>query len=105
MAEITVVAWSKAKAGKEAEWEKALRAVVRPTHLEPGCIKYTLHRGVEDPGRLVVLERWASQEDLDNHLAAPHIRDLFKKAESLVESSEITTYAALAEGDPSKGRF
>lgn len=105
MPEITVVALSRAKPGKEKEWEAALRAVVAPTHQEQGCLKYTLHRGVEDPSRMVVLERWSSQTDLDRHLAAPHIRALFEKAASLTQEGGITVYEQLEEGTSGKGRF
>jgi quinol monooxygenase YgiN len=105
MSAITVVARSKAKPGKEKEWESALRAVVAPTHREAGCLKYTLHRAVNDPSRLVVLERWASQVDLDRHLAAPHIQELFRKASSLCEPGEIAVYEQIEAGTPEQGRF
>ena len=103
--EITVVARSRALPGKEKEWESALRAVVAPTHREQGCLKYTLHRGVKDPSLMVVLERWSSQADLDRHLAAPHIRDLFEKAARLAHPGDIAVYEQLEEGAPAQGRF
>lgn len=102
---ITVVARSWAKAGCEAAWEAALRAVVAPTHGEKGCLKYTLQRGVGAPGKMVVLERWESQAHLDAHLKAPHIKALFAKAKTLVGESDITVYEELAEGELGKGRF
>lgn len=102
---ITVVARSRAKAGKEAAWEAALRAVVAPTHRERGCLKYTLQRGVGEPGKMVVLERWESQADLDKHLAAPHIKELFRLGKELVAESEISVYEELFEGEMGKGRF
>jgi quinol monooxygenase YgiN len=102
---VTVVARSKAKLGREKEWETALRAVVAPTHKEDGCLKYSLHRAVEDPSRLVVLERWSSRAHLDKHLASAHIQDLFRKAADLCEPGEIMIYEQLEEGDPAKGRL
>jgi quinol monooxygenase YgiN len=106
MAAITVVARSKAKPGREGEFEAALRAVMAPTHREQGCLKYTVHRGAEDPSLFVVLERWASKADLDRHLTAPHIQELFRKAPDLAAApAEITVYEQLEEGDPAKGRL
>ncbi len=104
--EITVVARNKAKPGREKELEAALRAAVPPTHREQGCLKYTLHRAVDDPSRIVVLERWSSRADLDRHLAAPHIKTLFQTAAPLLlEKPDIVVYEQLDEGDPVKGRL
>jgi quinol monooxygenase YgiN len=36
---------------------------------EQGCIEYTFSADPLVPGRVVLYERWASQEDLDQHLA------------------------------------
>jgi len=37
---------------------------------EPGCEQYELLRSLEDPDRLVMLERWASLEALEGALKA-----------------------------------
>ncbi len=37
---------------------------------EQGCIEYVIAADPVDPGRAVLFERWASQADLDAHLAA-----------------------------------
>ena len=39
MAGLTVMARAKAKPGREAELEQAMRAVVVPTHQEAGCLQ------------------------------------------------------------------
>ena len=44
MADVTVIAKTRAKPGRESEWERALRAVVGPTHQEAGCRFYALHQ-------------------------------------------------------------
>ena len=38
---------------------------------ERGCLEYTFSADPIDPGRVLLYERWASQEDLDAHLAVP----------------------------------
>jgi quinol monooxygenase YgiN len=104
MAEIVVVGSFRAEPGKEEEALRAFEALVEPTHAEQGCILYALHRGVDDPRRLTFIERWASREDLDAHLASPHIQDVLKIAPELFgESGDITVYEALPGGEPRKG--
>lgn len=44
---------------------------MRRSRAEEGCLEYTFAADPLDPARVVLLERWASQEALDAHLAAP----------------------------------
>lgn len=106
MLELTVVARAKAKPGKEKELEKELRAVVEPTHREAGCLRYALHRSTQDPGLLIMIERWASRETWDRHFATPHIQKLLEKIPDLIVSPpEISVLESLPEGEPDKGRI
>lgn len=104
MAEVVVVGSFTAQPGKEREAEAAFRALLEPTHAEDGCILYALHRGTEDPRRLTFIERWASPEALEAHLASAHIKDVVARAEDLFgDSGEIVVYEALAGGVERKG--
>jgi len=47
----------------------ASRLLVVPTQSETGCIRYELCQDFAEPTRFVLLESWASAEDLDRHLA------------------------------------
>ena len=38
---------------------------------EPGCISHAVHRDVEQPYRLVFVERWADRDALDAHFRVP----------------------------------
>jgi len=49
-------------------------AGMRTSRAEPGCLEYTLSADPTDPRRVLLFERWARQEDLDNHLAASRTR-------------------------------
>jgi quinol monooxygenase YgiN len=40
---------------------------------EPGCLDYTVCADPENPGRVVVFERWTSEVDLVEHFKTPHI--------------------------------
>lgn len=44
---------------------------MRTSRAERGCLEYTFSADPLDPGRVLLYERWASQEDLDAHLATP----------------------------------
>lgn len=106
MSELTAVARVKARPGREAELERELRAIVAPTHKEPGCLRYALHRSMEDRAVFVVVERWASKQALDQHFAAPYIQAFLKKVPELMAAPpEIITYELLPEGLPEKGRI
>jgi len=104
MAEVVVVGSFSARPGKERETEEAFRAVLEPTHAEQGCVLYALHRGVDDPRRLTLIERWDSREALDAHLSSPHINELLARADDLFgDSAEIVVYEPLPGGETRKG--
>ncbi len=46
-------------------------AHVHRSRAEPGCLAHAVHRDVEDPLRLVFVERWADRAALDAHFAEP----------------------------------
>jgi quinol monooxygenase YgiN len=52
----------------------ALRSGMPAVHSEKGCMLYAIH-DAED-GTIVMLEKWASQEDLDAHAAGPALEQL-----------------------------
>ena len=44
--------------------------MMRRSRSEPGCLEYVFCADPLEPGRVVLFERWESQEALDAHLAA-----------------------------------
>ena len=60
---ITVIAFHRAKPGKEQALREALLAVRAPTLKEKGCINYDLHESPSLPGVSVFLENWESKAD------------------------------------------
>ena len=104
MSEIVVVGSFAARPGKEEEAVAAFRALVGPTHREDGCILYALHQGLEDPQKLIFIERWASAESHDAHMESAHIKDILTRVEELFgDNAQITRYVAVPEGEPEKG--
>ena len=104
MPEIVVTGSFTARPGKEADARAAFEALLAPTHDEPGCVLYALHQGTDDPARLTFVERWASQEELDAHLASDHIAAALARADELfVDGGDITVFTPVPGGQEAKG--
>jgi quinol monooxygenase YgiN len=82
---VTVIASMKAAAGKEDELRQRLEALIEPTRQDGGCVNYDLYKAVDDPGAFFFYENWESAEDLDAHLAAPHINDIARRLDDLLD--------------------
>lgn len=102
MAEVVVVAIARAKAGSEDTVLAMLSTMVEATHGESGNVKYTLNRGTQDPLTFVMVERWASQQDLDQHFKQPHMAALGELGQYLEAAPMIVPVAPLGVGDPAK---
>ena len=89
MSEVAVVAIFVAKPGREEELRQVLEANVGPTRKERGALQYDLHRDNEEPRRFIFVERWASQEALDEHGKSAHIQTFRAKAPDLCEHGEV----------------
>lgn len=60
----------------------ALEIAIDEVVNEPGCIRYELTEASED--KLVLTERWASQEDLDKHSKGTAVQDLNESLSALL---------------------
>jgi quinol monooxygenase YgiN len=104
MDEIVVVAILKVKEGLSDRAVEGFRPVIEATHQEPGCISYALHRDNSDPDRLLLVEKWRSQDDLDAHFQQPHMAEMGSlAAELLAEPPFIAFSSAIPVGEPEKG--
>ena len=91
---VTVIAFHRAKPGKERALREALLALCGPTRAEKGCINYDLHVSAGDPALLVFHENWECKDDLDTHLASPHIDAFRQIADDLLpEPPNITLWS------------
>jgi quinol monooxygenase YgiN len=61
--------------GKTADFASAFKALQAIAQQEEGCEQYELFQSLDDPDKVVLLERWASQELLDKHMAAERTRN------------------------------
>ena len=99
-----MVVRARANPGRGAELLDAFGELAIATHAEEGCNLYALHRAHDDHDVIVLVERWASREALDEHLASPHMASFRRESvELLAEPSQITIVEAVPAGDPSKG--
>jgi quinol monooxygenase YgiN len=104
MPEVVVVVQFRARPGRGADAEAAFAEVVPPTHAEDGCVAFAVHRVAGDAERFVLVERWASREALDAHLATPHLAAFRERGGDIwAEPPQITVAGALPLGDPAKG--
>jgi quinol monooxygenase YgiN len=61
--------------GKAADLAGAFKALQAIAQQEEGCEQYELFQSLDDPDKVVLLERWASQELLDKHMEAERTRN------------------------------
>lgn len=106
MTEISTVAVITAKPGSADQVADALRELAGATHAEEGCLHYSLHRGLQDPNVFVTIEKWRSQEDLDQHLASSHLQAALAAAgELMAEPPRIIPAESMGVGADGKGAF
>lgn len=86
---LTVIAYMRAKPGKEGELREALEALIKPTSEERACVNYDLHQGVEDPA-VFFYENWEPAEDLDAYLSAPHLQHFAARTGDLLDDRGLT---------------
>ncbi len=70
----TLVGTARPKPERVEDLRQLLLSFVEPTRREPGCLEYHFHERRDEPGVFVFYEAWRSQEDLDAHLALPHLQ-------------------------------
>jgi quinol monooxygenase YgiN len=79
----------------------AIKETIEQVHAEDGCELYTLN---EAPDRLVMVEKWASQQALDAHAKGPNLAALGPKlAGKVTGAPEVVVLQPVPAGDPAKG--
>ena len=68
---------------------------MRISRSEQGCLEYTMAADPIDPGRVILFERWESQEALDAHLAAFRQRE--QPSSPAPKAASIVIYEVAAE--------
>ncbi len=80
----------------------ALETAIPLVHNEPGCELYVITEA--DDGRLVMIEKWTSAEQLDAHGAGEPVAALVAALDGhLSQPVEVTRLTPLPIGDAAKG--
>jgi quinol monooxygenase YgiN len=80
---VVIVATIRPVPDRRAEVIAVMEAVIARVHAEDdGCLLYALHEG---PDRLVMIEKWASDEAIASHVRGPGLVELREKLDGLVE--------------------
>jgi quinol monooxygenase YgiN len=61
--------------GRAADLADAFEALQAIAQREEGCEQYELFQSLDDPDKMVLLERWASQALLERHMEAERTRN------------------------------
>jgi quinol monooxygenase YgiN len=102
MSAVVVTAVFTPEPGKEQELATALSESLPAIHEEPGCILYALHTAPD--GRIVMLEKWASREDLAAHDTSPGVQALRAAIDGLVAGPVAVEFLTpLPAGTPEQG--
>jgi quinol monooxygenase YgiN len=77
LASVTIIAGI----GQREELRRALRALIGPIRVEPGCLGCHLYADVEQPHALTLVEEWATDADVERRLRSDDYRLLLQLME------------------------
>lgn len=82
------------KPGKREELLAALAACGLPEAVrrETGCIQYDYYLSVEDPDRVLLLEKWSDRNAQKVHLTQPHMAQLAAIKKRCIAGTAVETY-------------
>lgn len=83
--ELYIFARFRARAGREADLEAALREVVTPTRLEKGCLQIHAFRSVRDSSEFYIHSRWRDEAAFEAHAEMAHTLRFVANVEALTD--------------------
>ncbi|DAB33921.1 MAG: hypothetical protein PWQ42_456 [Sulfurospirillum sp.] len=87
---VAVVATLRAKDAYVSELAALTAKLHDMTHkVDEGFLRYDLYSQSSDKNAFIFLESWESQEALEKHLNALHVKEFQAKIEHMIEDSEI----------------
>lgn len=91
--EIICVAHLIAKDGQREALFNVLKALIKPSKNEPGCVSYQLHCSMENPNQFTFIDKFKDQSAFDYHCETAHVKKAFDDLiPPLVESMDISTH-------------
>ena len=68
---------------------ETIRGMLEPVRVEKGCLSYRLYEDLENRNAFVLVEEWATQADLERHIAEDSQRRLLGLMDLLSEQPEL----------------
>lgn len=96
MPKLTIVANIIARSGKEDLVKSELAKLVETTRAEQGCIQYDLHQDNTNPAHFLFFENWASRDQWQTHMNAPHLAAYIAATDGAVESFTLNEMTKIA---------
>jgi len=97
---LSVVARLKIKDGEMDEALKAVKELIPKVATEEGTIFYSLNKDPNNPGLIVVIERYKDRAALREHSSTAHFKDFFAKIGGLLDGHpEMTVMEELLSVD------
>jgi quinol monooxygenase YgiN len=102
--QLVVVSQIKTKPGQTQAAIEALQEELEESHGEPGILKFALHQSPEDPAKLLMVEVYQDEADLESHYQQPHFTKLVARLDELFDGLPTADrFVPLAFGDAAKG--
>jgi quinol monooxygenase YgiN len=90
--------------GQRDQVVEALRPAISAVHQEPGCELYAIHDAPD--GTIVMIEKWTSVRELDDHGVGEAVRALNASMEGRLASPvEVTRLVPLPAGTEEQGQL
>jgi quinol monooxygenase YgiN len=80
---IAVQGWMRVHADDREKLRDAARALVEETRTERGNLAYAFAEDFNDPGLFHIVERWADEEAVANHMLTSHIAAFLPKLSTM----------------------
>jgi quinol monooxygenase YgiN len=104
VADVVVIVNLSVKPDRRESVIEHLKATAAASHGEAGCRLFAVHEDAEQPDRVVLIERWDSEDALEAHHHEPHMVDLPQfLAENMTGEPGRQFLTAIPAGEAGKG--
>jgi quinol monooxygenase YgiN len=101
---VVVTAYFRPAPGQHDQVVEALQPAIAAVHEEPGCELYAIHDAPD--GTIVMIEKWSSVGELDDHGAGRAVGMLNASLEGLLASPvEVTRLVPIPAGTEKQGEL
>jgi quinol monooxygenase YgiN len=101
---VVVTAYFHPGPGQHDQVVEALGPAIAAVHSEPGCELYAIHDAPD--GTIVMIEKWTTVRELDEHGSSEAVRALNASLEGLLaQPTEVTRLVPLPAGTEKQGQL